>query len=311
MGRPARILPLLVLLAGAVPAAAQVQAVDLYAPRGFGYVIGDTITLTAEIALEAPYVLDAASLPQPRGLDYWLDLRDVRLTDQGVSAGTHRYTLDLVYQTFYAPLEPRRLTIPAMALFAVDGDRRVPVGVPAWSFLTSPLREIVATGPESAMALRPDIMPRPIQTAGITRNLLVALGAALGAGLALAWQLGWGPFGKRRSRPFARAARAIPATLASPGDDPHSAASGYGTALQALHRAFDATDGKGVFAEDLPGFFERHSAFRSAEAEVRRLFEASRRAFFGADPAGAQRELPPADLVALSRRLRAVERGTQ
>ncbi|GLK71458.1 nonribosomal peptide synthetase MxaA [Ancylobacter dichloromethanicus] len=310
MERFARILPLLLLLAGAAPAAAQLRSVDLYAPRGFGYVIGDTLTLTAEVALDAPFVLDPASLPQPRALDYWLDLRQARLADHGVRDGVHRYTLDLVYQTFYAPLEPRRMTIPAVSLFAIDGERRVPVEVPAWSFLMSPLREIVATGPGPAMVLRPDISPGPIPIAALLRNLAAALGVALLAFLALAWQMGWGPFGRRRARPFTRAARAIPATLRAPAGDPGSPASGYGSALRMLHRAFDATDGRGVFAEDLPGFFERHMAFRSAELEIRRLFDASRRAFFGADPAGAQRDLPPADLVALARRLRAVERGT-
>ncbi len=311
MRRLARILGIWVVLAlSAGPVLAQLRGVDLYAPRGFGHVIGDTLTLAAEIALDAPFVLDSASLPTPRALNYWLDLRDVRVKDHGVSAGEHRYTLELDYQSFYAPLEPRRLTIPAVALFAVDGERRVPVEVPAWSFLMSPLREIVATGPGPAMALRPDIAPRPLPTAPLVRGLALALGAAVLALLLLAWQMGWGPFGRRRARPFARAARAIPATLAAPQGDPALAASRYTRALQALHRAFDATDGKGVFAEDLPGFFERHAAFRAAEVEVRRLFEASRRAFFGADPAGAQRELPPAELVALAHLLRAVERGT-
>ncbi|WP_018391118.1 hypothetical protein [Ancylobacter sp. FA202] len=317
MGRLARILSTLGLLATLVllalptaPALAQLRGVELYAPRGFGHVIGDTLTLSADIALDAPFVLDPASLPPPRALNYWLDLREVRLKDHGVSEGVHRYTLDLVYQTFYAPLEPRRLTIPAVALFAIEGERRVPVQVPAWSFLMSPLREIVATGPGPAMALRPDIAPPALPTAGLLRGLALALGVALLALLLLAWQMGWGPFGRRRARPFARAARAIPSTLATAPGDPVQAASRYVQALQALHRAFDATDGKGVFAEDLPGFFERHAAFRAAEAEVRRLFAASRRAFFGADPAGAQRELPPDELVALARRLRAVERGT-
>lgn len=306
MGRHAcaALLLLIGLMSTSVPALAQLRGVDLYAPRPFGYAIGDVIALSAEIALDAPYVLDPASLPPPRALDYWLDLREARLTDHGIVEGVHRYTLDLLYQTFYAPLEPRRMTIPALALSAVDGERRVTVPVPSWPFLMSPLREIVATGPGSAMALRPDIAPRPIPTAGTVRGLLAALAAALLAFLLLAWQMGWGPFGRRRSRPFARAARAIPAALTGPG----AGASAYGGALLALHRAFDATAGKGVFAEDLTGFFEAHPAFRQVEAEVRRLFEVSRQAFFRADPAGAQRDLPPPELVALARRLRAVER---
>ena len=306
MGRRARMA--LLLLAAAMlascPALAQLRSVDLYAPRPFGYVIGDVLALTAEIALDAPYVLDPASLPQPRPLDYWLDLCDVRLKDHGIEDGARRYTLDLVYQTFYAPLEPRRLAIPGVALSAVDGERRVAVNVPAWSFLMSPLREIISTAPGQAMALRPDVAPQPIPTAATMRRLIAALGLALAAFLALAWQKGWGPFGRRRSRPFARAARAIAAPLTSTQDTPS-----YCGALLALHRAFDATAGRGVFAEDLPAFLEAHPAFCAVEAEVRRLFAASRRTFFGDDPQGAQRELPPLELVAISRRLRAVERG--
>lgn len=306
MGRRARMA--LLLLAAAMltscPALAQLRSADLYAPRPFGYVIGDVLALTAEIALDAPYVLDPASLPQPRPLDYWLDLRDVRLKDHGIVDGVRRYTLDLVYQTFYAPLEPRRLAIPGVALSAVDGERRAAVNVPAWSFLMSPLREIISTAPGQAIALRPDVAPQPIPTAATMRRLIMALGLALVAFLALAWQKGWRPLGRRRSRPFARAARAIASPLTSTPDTPS-----YHGALLALHRAFDATAGRGVFAEDLPAFFEAHPAFRAVEAEVRRLFAASRRAFFRDDLQGAQRELPPLELVAISRRLRAVERG--
>lgn len=292
----------LALLATA-PAHAQLRGVELYAPRPFGYVIGDTLSLTADILLDAPFTLDPASLPTPRALDYWLDLRDVRLTDKGEREGVRRYTLDLVYQTFYAPLEPRRMALPGLSLAAVGEGRRVAVELPGWSFLMSPLREIVATGPGPAMALRPDIAPAPIPTGETLRRLIVALGIGFLALLALAWQMGWGPFGRRAGRPFARAVRAMPAGLESSG-------AAYGGALRALHRAFDATAGKGVFTEDLADFFAAHPAFRAVEAEVRRLFEASRRAFFGDDLDGARRDLPPAELVALSRRLRAVERGS-
>ncbi|MCK0208502.1 nonribosomal peptide synthetase MxaA [Starkeya koreensis] len=291
------------LLLVPLPAGAQVRSVELYAPRAFGYVIGDTLSLSADIVLDAPFTLDAATLPTPRALDYWLDLRDVRLVDRGEREGVRHYTLDLVYQTFYAPLEPRRMALPGLSLSAVADGRRVAVEVPGWSFLMSPLREIVATGPGPAMALRPDIPPMPIPTGETFRRLIAALGLALAALLALAWQMGWGPFGRRAGRPFARAARAMP-----PGLEGSPAA--YGGALRVLHRAFDATAGKGVFAEDLPDFFTAHPAFRAVEAEVARLFEASRRAFFGDDFDGARRELPPAELVALSRRLRAVERGS-
>ncbi|MDQ0511530.1 nonribosomal peptide synthetase MxaA [Ancylobacter amanitiformis] len=303
---PAGLLLLLAPLFAGAAAQAQVRAVDLYAPRPFGYTIGDTIELSAEIALDAPFRLDPASLPRPRALSYWLDLRDVRLDDRGVADGVQRYTLHLAYQTFYAPLEPKRLDLPALPLTAADGGRRIELSVPSWSFLMSPLREIVASAGGTTMALRPDMAPPRIATAGTLRHLGVALIGALLALLLLAWHLGWGPLGRRRTRPFARAARAVTAELAPSTSSPPA----YGRALVALHRAFDATAGAGVFAEDLPGFFAAHPAFAPVEGEVRRLFAASRRLFFGEDPAAAARELAPEDVLALARRLRAVERGS-
>ncbi|MCJ8144052.1 nonribosomal peptide synthetase MxaA [Ancylobacter sp. A5.8] len=293
----------LLAIAGATPAAAQVRAVDLYAPRAFGYVIGDALTLTADITLDAPFTLDPAALPTPRALNYWLDLREVRLDDHGVEGGQHRYTLGLTYQTFYAPLEPRRLDIPAIALSATDGARRVAVNVPGWSFLSSPLREVMTSTPGQAMTLRPDTAPRMIPTAGTRHALLASLVIALGALAVLAWQMGWWPFHRRRARPFAMAARAMAGALGSPSSE-----SAYRGSLMALHRAFDTTAGHGLFAEDLPGFFAAHPAFRAVEGEVRRLFAVSRDVFFGGDAPGAQRALPPGELLALARRLRAVER---
>ncbi|GAB4068475.1 nonribosomal peptide synthetase MxaA [Ancylobacter sonchi] len=310
----AGLLPMAVVLLAAPPAGAQLRSVELYAPRPFGHVIGDTLALSADIVLEAPFRLDPASLPRPRSLDYWLELTDVRLTDGGTRDGAQRYTLELTYQTFYAPLEPKRLAIPAVPLTATDGARQVAITVPPWSFLMSPLREIVAIGEGTTMALRPDIAPRPVATTGTRYGLLAALaGVVAGLGL-LAWQMGWWPFSRRRDRPFAHAAREVRAALASSAKPAASSTSpasapGHRAALLALHRAFDATAGQGVFAEDLPDFFRAHPAFATTEAEVRRLFAASRRLFFGDDPIESAREFPPAELVALARRLRAGERG--
>lgn len=317
MGARRWMLPLCLLAGlGAVPPAlAQLRSVELYAPRPFGHVLGDALPLAVEIELDEAFRLDPASLPRPRAVDYWLDLRDVRMEERGTRGGIRRYVLHLDYQTFYAPLEPKRMEIPPLKLAAVDGERRVDIRVPGWSFVMSPLREIVASAGSSPMTLRPDIEPQQIPTAGAWRGLAAAVGTASVALLVLAWQMGWGPFGRRRSRPFARADRMVRTSLhASVGSVSSStsldSSSTYGEGLIALHRAFDATAGKGLFAEDLPGFFAAHPGFRAAEADIIRLFAASRRAFFGSDLTGALGEMPPAALVALSGRLRAIERGT-
>ena len=298
---PMLVLMALVWLVG--PAFAQVQAVDLYAPRAFGYVIGDVIEHEVQIALAPPYTLEPASLPRPRPLNYWLDLQQVRLDDRGISGDSHRYTLHLAYQTFYAPLEPKRLVIPALTLTASNEGQRAAIAVPEWAFITSPLREVVATAPGQAMRLQPDIEPRPIPTVRMASTLAASGTVGLLALAALAWQMGWWPFRVGRRRPFAQAARAVGKLASS------SSASAYRAALVALHRAFDITAGRGVFAEDLPAFMSTHPAFRAGESEVRLLFATSRQAFFGNDLDSAMHALPPEQLAAIARRLRSIERA--
>ncbi|MGQ4273741.1 nonribosomal peptide synthetase MxaA [Terrihabitans sp. B22-R8] len=293
---------LLALLPMAVsPTQSHGQEVTLYAPRPFGHLIGDTIALSADITLDEGLTLDPASLPQPRPVDYWLDLRDVRLTDQGIRAGERRYRLDFTYQTFYAPLEPKRLTIPPVPVAAFGEERRIALTIPSWSFVTSPLREITG-GSGEVMVPRPDIAPRPIPTGRTLALFLTGLALSALAGAGLAWQRGLWPFHTRRNRPFLTAGRVVRTVLAHQPPN-------YDAALIALHRAFDKTAGKRVFAEDLTAFFAAHPDFRAAEPEIDRLFAASRRAFFAADLAAAQEELPARHLTELARSLRAIEQA--
>ncbi|MDO9425759.1 MAG: nonribosomal peptide synthetase MxaA, partial [Methylobacterium sp.] len=83
----------------------------------------------------------------------------------------------------------------------------------------------------------------------------------------------------------------------------------YGDALRALHRGLDATDGRRVLADDLPGFLARHPAYRPDAAGLADLLSASRLAFFGPGPAAARAALPWPHLEALARRLAAAERA--
>ncbi|MBS7538863.1 nonribosomal peptide synthetase MxaA [Ancylobacter lacus] len=290
-----------------------VRAVDLYAPRAFGYVLGDAFSHQVEIALDPAFTLDAAALPRPRAVTYWLELREVRLEDLGRHDGARRYRLHLGYQTFYAPLEPKRLEVPAVMLAATDGTRRVEARVPAWSFLMSPLREVSGAAPGEALRLRPDAGARPVPTGGALAQLAAAGGAGLLALAALAFQMGWWPFRPGASRPFAAAARRVRRRLdASAGEmdssstSPHS--SSYAAALLELHRAFDASAGRRLLADDLDGFLAARPGLAAAAPEIRRLFAASRLAFFGENIDIAKTCLPAAELGGLARRLARLER---
>jgi mxaA protein len=289
------------LMAG--QAAAQVRSVHLQAPRPFGYFIGDVIRLEADIVVDASFALVPGSLPKPRAVNYWLDLNSVSTDDRGVQAGARRYRVVLAYQTFYAPLEPRAVTIPGFTVTMSDGSTRAEAEVPAWTFLMSPLREIRPQRATPAALLRPDVAAVPVATA---RPLAAAIGCGVVALLllaALARHYAWWPFGRAPRRPFARARALLRRRLAGDVE-----ADGYLAGLIVLHRAFDEAAGRAVMADDARAFVAQAPTFVALEPEIDRFFRASRRAFFGADPAGAMTALPPEALTAVAARLALAER---
>src|SRR5690606_25912716 len=90
-------------------------------PRAFGYFLGDDMTREVVLNVGEDQSLDTASVPLPGPVNYWLELSDVRLTSDAEGDGTI-YRLKLKYQTFYAPLDPRRLVIPALTLKVKGAD---------------------------------------------------------------------------------------------------------------------------------------------------------------------------------------------
>jgi mxaA protein len=301
-----RLLALALLLAvgvAAEPLRADVRALTVIDPRDLGYFIGDTIRRQIEISVDEKFRLTPGTAPAPGALTYWLELNDVWV-EEDVSGGLRTYSIVLDYQTFYAPLEPRRMTLPPIDLRFADGDggtafRRVP----GFSFLTSPLREIIppkeGEGAQAPLLLAPDPPVRLPSKLPVQAALGLALAAALLALGAIAWRMAWWPFHARPKRPFSRAARAI----AARDDD-----AAYRADLIRLHRAFDEAAGHRVLADDAPDFLQAHPQYADAGDDVTTFFAASRRAFFAADAAGARGDLPPQRLARLAARLGAAER---
>ncbi|WP_108682296.1 nonribosomal peptide synthetase MxaA [Methyloceanibacter sp. wino2] len=283
--------------------ASPVLSVSTVEPRGFGYFVGDLLTREVHVDVAKPYVLEAASQPKPGRLAYWLDLRSVDLTEREETGAT-RYRLKLVYQTLYVPLSPAERYLPAFELRFKDGDDVAVAKVPPFKFVMAPLREVIpevpAEGPEGY--LRPDAKPQAVST----RRDRILFGIGLGlAGLALiflAYDRAWWPFRARPDRPFARASRRL-RFLARLNDD-----EAYREGLLDLHRAFDASAGRRVLAEDVGGFLESHAVFRAQEREIDRFFAASRQAFFANDVSGAEKSMPLPAMAALGAELSAAER---
>lgn len=285
---------------------ARAPSVEVIEPRPFGYFLGDTLRREVDVRLGAGQELEAASLPRPGPLNYWLELSSVDVKKETGDADA-LYRISLTYQTFYAPLDPRRLLIPSFKLkisgAAGDGE----VTVPELSFLTSPIRQLFTEKNEpagSAIALRPDRFP-PRQPTGAERTtLLLSAAVALAALVALAWHNAWWPFHRRPSRPFTEAARYLMGSATRLGD-----ARDYREALLRMHRAFDHVAGRRVLADDVGQFLANHPEFAPYAREVEQMFASSRQAFFADDLEKARATMPLRALTELSARLGAAERS--
>lgn len=288
----------LALLAATVsPAAADlVPQVYVDPVREYGYFIGDTVTHTAIVTAPEPFEVEAASLPRPRGIEYWLTLVSVDVAPRTVRglAGTEITT---VYQTFYAPLEPSRREVPAYALRLVAEDgSTAEVEIPAFHFVTAPLRPILDPTTRDRMA--PDGLYRGVPTGAERGGLAAGLALAFVGLLGLAVHQAWPPFHARRARPLTRAARAVRRASRAAGPEREAAM------FLALHRGLDAAHGRPLLAEDLQRFLAERPEFAPLGARLEAFFAASGEIFFGSGAAGGT-----ADVPALAGALAAIERG--
>jgi mxaA protein len=281
------ILALVVLGRAASAEAPHGVSVAVDPPREHGWWIGDELTHRAHIVMPTNWTLDTASIPRPRAVFYWLDLAAVEIEQ---AAG--RATVVTRWRTFYSPLEPSRREVPSIPLRLRGPDGGFAVAIPGWSFITSPLRPILA--PTVRNELRPDAAFAGIDARPATRAAGAWTMLALTALVALAWTQGWPPFHARRGLPLAAAARAV-----------RCATDVRGAAL-ALHRGLDATHGRALLGRDLDLFLVRHPEFADQRGRLAAFFDISAALFFD------QRD-PPADAAPIIRRLAgqlaAVERG--
>ena len=253
-----------VVLMSAAGALARAPTLTVSDTRPFGYFIGDAIHRDVMLRVGPGDTLDTASLPRPGPLNYWLELSNVDLTSSAEGDDTI-YRLALTYQTFYAPLDTRRLSIPAFKL-KLTGTTDAEITVPEFGFVMSPIRQLFADKGQSsdtATKLRPDY-PAPRLPTGRERTLMLVSGlAAFAALIGLAWHNAWWPFHRRPARPFTDAARFLRANGGR-----LQGAGGYRAALLKLHRAFDIAAGRRVLSDDVGEFLHQHPEFAPYSAEV-------------------------------------------
>jgi mxaA protein len=288
-------------------ASPRVQSMTFNDPRAFGYFLGDVLRRDIELTLKPGAHVEAASIPQPGPVNYWLDLRTVDTGESSIGGST-RVRIELQYQAYYAPLDPRRLTVPGFTLKIADSAGSEDAHVPDWNFVISPLREIIP-GKETespAVKLRPDAPSRLMSTADQRTALTASAAVALATLVLLAAYYAWGPFRRRPGRPFTRVARVLKRTPAQPAGD-----TDYREALLKLHRAFDETAGRRLLPDDIDTFLHEHPQFAPLAPDIERLFASSRKTFYGNDITSARTAMPLAAIAALSAQLGRSERRAE
>ncbi len=310
----------LFMIIGATPCCAAVQSVDVYEPRAFGYFIGDTLDRRVEIVTTGDTELFSSALPRPGPLTYWLDL--VAIDESQHEEGDRKtYEIRLKYQIFYSALDVTNLEIPALPLkFKGAGNaKNAPNGsdnsgssasIPAFHFLTSPLRDIAlqnlmpGQSAEITDVLRPDKPAREIAIGGAARLLGIAVFGLVLSAAGLLWHYATWPFSRRAGRPFTVADRRIRDLLLTSGRSDAA----YRESLIVLHRAFDESLGRRMFAEDLSIFLGKCGRFANLAPNVDKFFEGSRLYFFSDDKSAAEVEFPAEDIVRLASNLAHEER---
>ena len=267
-------------------------------PRNFGYVVGDTLERRIKVNATRAVVFEGASLPKTGRQDPWLALLSAEVEPgPGVRARSH--TFRLLYQLRNAPVELKRITLPALKLDFSDGPEAVQADVQEWSVTAGPITPADARADRTP--LRPDRLPPPISTT----SAWVALVACLGlASVILVYGIAVSAL-QRRNAPFARAYRAI--RRASYGRQDQATRAGvYQESLRVIHRALDDTVGWRVFRVGLDEFLDEAPQFADLSDRMSRFLQLSRDEFFGGGVPPAQQDMQW--LLAFCRECRARER---
>lgn len=245
--------------------------------RSYGVMVGDMIHHRFVVEVKPPYSIIQSSLPQSGELNYWLELRDVAVSTKESDDRT-LYLIDLKYQTFYAPLDVRTLTIPGITLDFSAGEQRFQLHLPDWQFTMSPIKEItpggVGNNNNAAAFMKAAIAPKTFSLDELNQRLGLLAAATSMVVIALLWLNGLLP--KLGQSPFIGAARQIRRIKRRR----HTAREDYLACLQSVHQAINQRAQTTVFAGQLDDFLAQFPQFSSLRDELTMFFRQSRDAFF-------------------------------
>lgn len=246
--------------------------------RSFGITVGDKLTHHYVIKCDADSGLIESSLPVTGELNYWLSL--VKVDVEHIGDEDHcLYNLELVYQTFYAPLDVRALQIPAFNLQFEDlQQQKTTVEIPEWIFTMSPIKQIQPSGVGGEHAatdfMQKNIVPSRVSTIKDKQLQIISLCFLVISILVFSWLSGW--FNLGQGSPFIKAKKRIKNQLSNM--EVNQAV--LQQCLLFIHEAFNQRAGYTLFASNLDGFFEQQPQFESLRAEVDAFYRQSQATFF-------------------------------
>jgi mxaA protein len=224
----------------------------------------------------------------------WLAI-DTPEVDQKISATSTQYDIRLSYQIVNIDTELTDIAVPHIDLIYSDGNETLKALVPASRVSASALRDQTQDNLQPDRA--PFLLPQRYLGSIVSGSLLLCSLAGLA-------YLYWGlPF-LGKNRPFAGVYRSLRKRRHRSWDD-----DSYREALQDIHRAFNETAGKTVFAERLDEFFNDHIEYAPLQQSITDYFSHSRTYFFEGDKDHRNFQYALSDLVTLVEACRGIERG--
>jgi len=235
--------------------------------RDFGILVGDQISHHYLIDVPANFSLSPASLPAKGDINYWLKIVSVSYKEISTNNNRKSYQLDMVFQTFYAPLDVRILSTPTVLISFYNGDNEIKLNVPAWPFSMSPLKESSAAGGQSRTFMKPDIPALAIDTYTLKLKVYVLIAAVLI--MSILWLILTGRLLSSVRSPFQQAARDIKSLRRK-----HDVTQ-VETAIHLVHQAFNSQANYAVFSHQIDQFITTYPEFSSNKQKIESFYELS------------------------------------
>jgi len=245
--------------------------------RDFGVLVGDRIEHRYIIEVPAEFSMSAPSLPAVGAINYWLKLVSVNYQQIALKNKVKKYQLDLVFQTFYAPLDVRVLATPEIKIGFHSADKTLKINLSEWQFSMSPLKETVPVsskkGEHRRAFMKPDIITLIIDTH--RSKLQVYLFGLAALIMIFIWLMLTGRVVDFTRSPFQLAARQVKKLQRK--HHPNA----LNEALQVVHQAFNIVAKQALFSHKIDRFIYFFPEFGSNKQKIDDFYALSIDVFYG------------------------------